>query len=31
MDAVTGDVTLHSMGTENSGDLAYDSGDYNET
>jgi uncharacterized protein (TIGR02246 family) len=31
MDTVTSDVTLHSIATENSGDLAYDSGDYSET
>lgn len=31
MDAVTSNLTLHSMVTESSGDLAYDSGDYTET
>jgi uncharacterized protein (TIGR02246 family) len=31
MDTVTSNLTLHSMVTESSGDLAYDSGDYTET
>jgi ketosteroid isomerase-like protein len=31
MDAVTSDITFHSIVTETSGDLAYDSGDYRET
>src|SRR5713226_59324 len=31
MDTVTSDLTLHSIVTENSDDLAYDSGDYSET
>jgi uncharacterized protein (TIGR02246 family) len=31
MDTVTSNLTLHSMVTERSGDLAYDSGDYTET
>ena len=31
MDTVTSELTLHSIVTENSGDLAYDSGDYSET
>jgi len=31
MDTVTSELTLHSIVTESSGDLAYDSGDYAET
>jgi ketosteroid isomerase-like protein len=31
MDTVTSELSLHSLVTENSGDLAYDSGDYSET
>ncbi len=31
MDTFTSDITLHSIATEHSGDLAYDSGDYRET
>jgi ketosteroid isomerase-like protein len=31
MDTVTSELTMHSLVTENSGDLAYDSGDYTET
>ena len=31
MDAVTSNITLHSIATESSGDLAYDSGDFQET
>jgi ketosteroid isomerase-like protein len=31
MDTVTSNLTLHSIVTESSGDLAYDSGDYTET
>jgi len=31
MDTVTSDLNLHSISTESSGDLAYDSGDYSET
>jgi ketosteroid isomerase-like protein len=31
MDTVTSNLALHSMVTESSGDLAYDSGDYTET
>jgi len=31
MDTVSSNLTLHSMVTESSGDLAYDSGDYTET
>jgi uncharacterized protein (TIGR02246 family) len=31
MDTVTSNITFHSIVTESSGDLAYDSGDYSET
>jgi ketosteroid isomerase-like protein len=31
MDTVTSNITFHSIVTESSGDLAFDSGDYNET
>jgi len=31
MDTVTSELTLHSLVTESSGDLAYDSGSYSET
>ncbi len=31
MDTVTSNITFHSIVTETSGDLAYDSGDYSET
>jgi uncharacterized protein (TIGR02246 family) len=31
MDTFTSDITLHSIASEHSGDLAYDSGDYRET
>jgi ketosteroid isomerase-like protein len=30
MEAFTSDITLHGIDTEHSGDLAYDSGEYNE-
>jgi len=31
MDTVTSNITFHSIATESSGDLAFDSGDYSET
>ena len=31
MDTFTSDISLHSIATEHSGDLAYDSGDYRES